>query len=469
MRKKNAQAAKTKTAQRSETEAPRRSNDFQKAEQEQLKVLAGFHPTVIDWFKDKLDLDLAKMPANELYRLQRGEFTSPQRIVVTPLAYDTAAKKNVEMPRMVAIVSLRANIPAEKGKAVALDDKHKVFLQTIPCRPLVELAAPGEELAPAPAVKDDRQPTFTKAQVMALEGVGIVPERLFGGFNRLSKAEKLDILDGEIFPVDGCVKTDFGYVNVIGDARMVSSEDGEKVSVNFEPMAPEKRAEGLTVDLERGRVIGTLELDLFKRGADNKIMKDASGAPMLNAEGENLLDFGASLGPVKGYTHKRERDKEGVWKDTVEVADYTVKVLNGCLFAQKMNSEKLVKEEKRSANSSKKVVETRRVKLDAPEVPLVRMNGDKVFVIGETKPLEFRSEADRLSYIQGRGGVVLNASFKDFKTGKVSTYDAFIYPNESGFGQKFTPETTKKILERRERKASMAQRTRRKAHFGRGL
>lgn len=431
----------------------KRSPEALKAEEQRQKVMAGFHPSVVDWFKEKLDINLSSMPVSELYKLQRGEYTSPQRVVVIPLAYDSDAHKNVEMPKVAAYVSLRAVLPSEKGQPVALDADHKVFLQTVPCRPMVELAAPGESLSPAPQRSDlDRETSFTKEQKMALEGIGIAPERLFGGFNYLSKGEKLDILDGEIFSVDGVLKTDFGFVNVIGDARLSTGEDG-KASVVFEPYFPEVRSEGQVVDLERARVIGNLELDLFKRTPDNRVMRDVNNAPMLNRAGENLLEFGVAMEPVKGYKHGRERGEDGKWKETVSVAEYNVRVINGTLSVQQLFEKDI--EKKDGTTETMKVI------------PNARLKDDKVFIVGESKPLAFRTDADRIGFLTARGGMVSGVTFKDFNSKKTTVYDAFVVPMESGYGKAYSPSATEKILAKREAKENRT--ARRKVRFGKGL
>ena len=445
------QAAK---AEKAKSQSELRSDDIR------AKALSSFHPSVVDWFKEKLGVDLRsnQVSVSDLYKLGRGEFTSPVKVVVTPLVYDSSKKVNVSMPSIQSVVSIRASLPSYQGKPVAIDDKHQPFIQTVACRPLVELAAPGEEMSKGTeAAEDKRETKFTESQVMALEGIGITRERLYGGFNRLSRAEKLDILDGEVFAVEGSVKTDFGYVNVSGEARLQSGADGTAKAV-FEPSYPDKRAEGLIVDIDRARVIGNLELDLFERTPDNKLKTDANGDRILNQAGRNILDYGVSLEPVKGYLHKRTRSSDGSWKDTVEVSHYTVRAINGSFFAQKLNEKEVLGEDGKKTGVTF-------------ELPNVRMKDDKVYVNGQNKPLAFASSADRESFLQGRGGVVEGATFVDFKTKKSVVYDAFVFCNESGFAEKFSPATSEKIIASRKasetRKQSVS--TRRKVRFGVGL
>lgn len=455
--KKRTEAEKAAAAAEARTES--RSQSSLRAEDIRQKALKSFHPSVVDWFKKNLGLDLAsnQVPVSDLYKLGRGELTDPVKVIVTPLAYSVADKKPVEMPQIAAIVSLRASFPMEKGKPVALDDKHRIFLQTVPCRPLVELAGPDEQVpTPERSVADKRETKFTESQLMALEGIGISRERLYGGFNHLTRQEKLDILDGEIFPVEGNVKTDFGYVNVIGEARL-RTDDGGVARVDFEPSYADKRAEGLVIDIDRARVIGTLELDFYKRTPDGKVKTDVSGAPVLNRAGENIMEFGAALEPVRGFLHKRARSEDGSWKDAVEVGYYNVKAVNGSLFAQKMNESEVL-----GPDGKKSVVY---------DIPNARIQDNAVFVSGQNKPLEFVSAADKESFIQGRGGMVKDASFKDFKTKKEVVYDAFVYAKENGFAEKFSPVTTEKIVQRLRSEKSTAQKatTRKKVRFGRGL
>lgn len=420
------------------------------------KALGLFDPSVIDWFKEKLNLDLGsyEVPLADIYRLGRGELTDPLKFVVTPKAYSAGQKGQVDMPPIQVVASLRASFPSVNGKPIPIDEKHQVFLQTVPCRPLVELAAPGEAMPePVRKAEDKREAKFSEEQLMALEGIGISRERLYGGFNHLSRQEKLDILDGEVFPVEGNVKTDFGYVNVMGEARLSTADDG-KVSVVFEPNYPEKRAEGLVIDIDRARIIGTLELDIYARTPDGKIKTDANGARVLNRAGENLLEFGAALEPVNGRLHKRTRTKEGVWKDSYEVKPCNVKVVNGNLFASFM---------------TEKEVMVNGVKTKVPEIANARIKDDKIFVLGQKQPLEFGSDADRESMLSARGGIVKGATFKDFQTKKEIVYDAFAYINESGFAEKFSPATTEKILARRKATEARRTSTRKKVRFGVGL
>ena len=448
---------KTEAAQKtSPSKAPSQSR--LRADDQRQKALAVFDPSVLDWFKDKLNLDVAQMPIAEIWKLGRNELTSPQRLVVTPKAYDAESKTQVDMPPIQVIASIRAVLPSEKGKPVALDSKHTVFLQTVPCTPYVELAKPGEaaEEVSAPARTDDRMPEFTESQKMALEGIGISRERLYDGYNHLSRQEKLDILDGEIFPVMGNVKTDFGFVNVSGEARLTTDADG-KASVVFDPYYPEKRVEGMVIDIETARHIGMLELQLFERSGDGKIKVDASGAPILNKAGENILSYGVALEPVEGRTFKRTRDANGVWNTTYDSAMYNVFAVNGSLFAQRLSKKEILGED------------GNKVEMDV--VPNARMKDGKLFIIGEKEPLKVGSEADRVGLLTGRGGVVQGVTYKDYKSKGNVTYDAFVYINESGFGTKFSPATTEKFLKARKASEARAAKTttRRKVRFGRGL
>ena len=454
-------AVRRKNSKKADTEAePRqssaRSQSELRNEDDRQKAVRLFDQSVVEWFKANLNLDFTSrdVPLSDLYKLSRGELTDPLKFVVTPKAYSTEQKVQVDMPPIQVVASLRGSFPSVNGKPVPIDEKHQVFLQTVPCRPFVELVAPGEVMPePERKVDEKREAKFTEPQLMALEGIGISRERLYGGFNHLSRQEKLDILDGEVFPVEGNVKTGFGYVNVMGEARLTTADDG-KVSVVFEPNYPEKRAEGLVIDIDRARIIGTLELDVYARTPDGRIKTDVNGARILNRAGENLLEFGAALEPVNGRLHKRVRTKDGTWKDSFDIKPCNVKVVNGNLFASFLTEKEVM------VNGKKTKV---------AEIPNARIKDDKVFVLGQKQPLEFGSDADRESMLSARGGIVKGATFKDFDTKKEIVYDAFAYINESGFAEKFSPATTEKILARRNASETRRNTTRKKVRFGQGL
>lgn len=462
-RNKNRNSSRKPVEERIDAPAPevtRAGNAAQKTEEQyKLKALSGIHPTVKDWLKDKLGLDLESnsISARDVYDITQGKLTRPLAFVVTPLAYDKAKQEQVEMPKIRNMASIRLVMPMENGKPVALDDKHRVFIETVPCRPYLvkgdteAFALSEPEVAPA----DKKDVQFSDEQLQALEGIGINPNRMFGGRNHLSREEKEMIFSGEKFPVDGVVRTTAGcYVNVCGEAVLATAKDGS-VTCKFQPNYPEEREAGLVLDILSGRTIGALDLDVFKRDSTNRIIRDENNKPILNEAGMNLINYGMAMQPVLGYTHQREFDKkENRWRDSTESAYYEVTVQNGNLYASKMREVKEKNEEGKEVSRW--------------ESGRVRVRDGKVYLDGNAKDaLEFASEKDMKSYLEGRGGVVKGVTHRDYKTRKDTVYDAFVVADnrKAGFGHAFSPETSKKIIEAREAK----QRTRRRQNFGIGF
>lgn len=433
------------------------------------KALSMLAPGVADWFRENLgfDLESPKVRASELYDLMQGKLLSENHeFVVTPLAYDREKKENVEMPRIKTVARLRAVLPFEKGKPVRPDDDHRIFVQTVPCRPYIEKAE-GAELSreAAPSSSERESPSFSDVQVMALEGVGINRERLYGGFNHLSREEKCDIAEGRVFPVDGMVKTSFGYLNVIGEAQLSTAKDGTAKAV-FMPTYPEQRSADRVIDLLAARTIGMLELDVFRRDGNNRVISDVNGVPLLNDEGRNIVTYGTAMGPVTGYLHKREYDaKAKKFVDKIDRGHYQVTAVNGCLYATPMKEVPVLRpdgtKDTYRDEKGKEVVRTR------PEIAQARVSDGKVFVDGRSEPLAFKTERDMADFLQGKGGVVVGAAYHDFKANKDVTYDAFVVPDNTrgGFAHAFTPQTTEAILRERDRKV----RSTKKQNFGIGF
>lgn len=413
------------------------------AEQRQ-KVMERFDPSVIDYVKENFSLDLATIPVGELYKLSRKEFAGPFETVLHPLAYDAEAKERVEMPAIKQNLYMRLLPPQEGGKPCAIDDKHNLIIQTLPVRPYIEITSEVSE-APVPE-RQDVNVKFTESQMRALEGVGIIRERLYGGFNHLSRAVKNDILNGEVFEVDGRVTTAAGYVNVAGKARLVTDDEGNATAV-YESNYPEKRTEGKVVDIEQAGIIGTLELELFRMSPDGKKrITDATGAPIPTQAAWNLMEFGSAMEPVKGYVHKRERSSNGAWEDVREEGMYLVRAVGGSLFAQAMEK-----------------VETKEGVSWQVKNPNIK--DGKVFVTGQMDgPLPFKSEADMKNFLEGRPAVIEGVTYKDSKG--VVTYDAVVVPMENGSAQKFSPETSEKILKKVGRKKEQSAAPVRKRRFG---
>lgn len=424
------------------------------------KAVDSFHPSVVEFMKKELGVDLQKLPIEQVYDLAQGKLTrEPVSVVVVPLSYDRSKKKNVEMPRIKALVSLRILPPMEKGKPVAIDKDHKVFVQSVPCRPFIskdDAADMGMTSASnvADIVEERENPTFTDAQLMALEGIGISRERMFGGFNHIDKMTKLDMLDGNTFFVDGAVKTSFGLVNVIGEGRLTTDAKGV-ATAQFQPQYPEKRAEGLVIDLLEARVMGNLELDFFRRSAEGKVITSVDGRPIINDAARNLLNYGVAMEPVRGWVRRREFDeKENKYVEKREPGMYQVTAVNGNLFATRMKE--ILEQAPDGSNISRY------------EVPNLHMRDGMVFVDGKSEPLEFVSEADARSYAAGKGGLVKDAVYMDRQNKKEQKYEAFVVADNTrgGYARQFTPDTTKKILAQREGVRNTA---RKRQNFSMGL
>lgn len=458
-----------------------------KEQEERQKVLETFHPKVLDWFRENLGIDLAKQPAEFIHDIKQGKMTNPVQVVVTPLAWDKESRKNVAMPRINPVLSIMANLPFENGKMVAPDDKHKVYIQSVAPRALLEKAdgsATEEAVEPSVASAGKDAPKFTEAMLMAAEGVGINRERLYGGFNHLSSDQKRAILDGDVFEVSGAVKTSFGLLNVSGEARMNVAKDGS-VRMDYRPIYPEPMSADKVIDIIAARRIGTLELDIFRRDGAGHIMKDVNGAPLLNRAGENLVTYGNALEPVLGYTHTREYDKDQKkFVDHVEHDWYQVSAVTGKQYnAETGRSERVVLGNLHARAMDKapdlnpdgtKVTYTDRNGKEAvrthPVVKNPRVTEGKVFLEGQGRsPFPFKTERDMQDFLGGRGGVVSGVSYHDFKTGKDVIYDAFVYHDHvrGGFGHAFTPSTSEALIARRDEQQRKT--TVKKQNFGIGF
>lgn len=424
------------------------------------KAVDSFHPSVVEFLDKELGVDLHKLPLEQVYDLAQGKLTrEPVSVVVTPIAYDRAKKENVEMPRIKALASLRILVPMENGKPVAIDKDHKVFVQSVPCRPFIskdDAADMGMNAASGVAdiVEERENPTFTDAQLMALEGIGVSRERMFGGFNHVDKMTKLDMLDGNTFFVDGAVKTSFGLLNVIGEGRLTTDAKGV-ATAQFQTQYPEKRTEGLVIDLLEARVMGNLELDFFRRSSEGKVITSVDGRPIINDAARNLLAYGVAMEPVRGWVRRREFDeKENKYVEKREPGMYQVTAVNGNLFATRM---KEIKEQAPDGSTVSRY-----------EAPNLRMRDGKVFVDGKSEPLDFVSERDARDYAAGKGGLVKDAVYMDRQNKKEQKYEAFVVPDNTrgGYARQFTPDTTKKILAQRE---GVRKTARKRQNFSMGL
>lgn len=453
-------AAKAPAKRAARTAARTESPAALRAEERHEKALAGFDPSVSEFLSRELGLNLGKLSTEILYDLQQGKLTrEPLECVVVPLSYDRDSRRQVALPAIKALASLRIIVPMEGGKPVPIDDKHKVFVQSVPCRPYIAkddvASGPEPDQAPDASVAAQENPVFSESELRALEGIGISRERMFGGFNHIDRETKLDMKEGNIFPVDGAVRTSFGLLNVIGEGRLRSDGEGNAVA-EFQSSYPEKRTENLMLDILDSRINGNLELDFFRRSADGKVISSVDGRPFINDAARNLLTFGMAMEPVRGWVHNRTYDsKEKKFVETREQGWYQVTAVNGNLFATRMKE------------AVKKDVDGKDVALP-PEVASARVRDGKVFVDGKTEPLEFATERDMQDFLSGRGGLVKDATYRDMKAGKDVKYDAFVVPDNTrgGYARQFTPESTKKILAQRD---SRRQTTRKRQNFKIGL
>lgn len=426
-----------------------------KGDLDREKALKGVKEEHLKLLKENLGLDLrsSEVPVDVVYDIVKGRLTKkPVDIVVTPLAYDSGKKSRIEMPALSVSTSIRVQFPKEGG----------LFVDSVPARPFVEKAsgnekkdAKAEEVSEAEGSKKPA-PVFSEAQLQALEGIGIQRDRVFSGFDHLSGETKRAIAEGETFFVDGAVRTSFGMLNVTGYASLETDGEG-KVTASFESMKPEERKENLLLDVLDARVRGNLELDFYERDSAGKIVYEKGDVkvPKLNEAGRNLVEFGASLGPVAGYSHKRVFDrKSGGMTDKVEKAWYFVTAVNGNLYPTKMLNVPNKKEDGTVVSvRDRKGVEHIQTH---PEVSARFDAEGRVFVDGQDA-LKFKTDRDRSDYLLGRGGLVEGAVIGTGKQKKV--YDGFVFPDNrrGGFATVFSPETTKTLVERRTKEEKKEQ------------
>lgn len=441
------------------------------------KVEALFDPTYVRYLNG-LGCDLSRLRVNDLYDLIQGKLTRPLDLVVTPLAYDRDLRRNVEMPRIKVVAGLQVVWPRKNGRLAPLDDSNRAFLNTVPCLPYLERAegheaVTGQDPGPAPSV-ESAPVSFTEAQLMALEGVGVSRDRLYGGPGAVSREDKAAMAAGERFPVNGAVNTSGGLIRVIGEAMLVTGADGA-VEARFQSTYPEERGQDTVIDLlsarrqeiltREGRTV--VEFDFFQRDSGGRVISDVNGRPLLNKAGENVVRYGMAMEPVMGYVHNRSYDqKERKWADNVERRHFQVSVENGNLcFSQMREVPDLApdgSEVKVRDRSGAEVVKTH------PEVAVSRVADGKVFLDGGAgKPLEFVSREDEENFVRGRVAFVKDCVYHDFKSKKDVTYEAAVVSDnrKAGFAKVFTPSTTEAIRESR----SAGRAARRKQNFGVGL
>ena len=438
-----------------------------KAELERLQALKDVKGEHIDFLRDNLGVDLRsqKTPLDVVYDILKGRLTrTPVDIVVTPLAYDSEKKDKVEMPPVKAVASLRVQFTKDKKTG-----EDKVYVETVPCRPYLEKVEDEKELTKRPAREDDgrKAPSFSEEGLKALESIGIRRDRVYGGFDRIDHDTKIAIADGEPFFVDGTIQTSFGSVNVIGEGQLVHNENGT-VEAKFQPVYPEERNEKKVIDLLEARVRGSLELDFYERDPKGKIVTNAAGVPVINRAGRNIVEYGAALEPVIGFVHKRVYDqKEKKYVDKVERGYFEVTAQNGNLYPTKM----AIYADRKPDGTQVSVKDRKGVEhiVSHPEPHHRLTNDGKVFVDGLSTPLEFKSERDRNDFIRGKGGVVIGAVIGTGKDKKV--YEGFAFPDNrrGGFATVFSPETSKKLIDRRMKEDKRLAASSKKQNYGMGM
>lgn len=424
-----------------------------------------FIPETIAYLKDNFGLDVKSpaFPVQALYDIAHHNITQPLEAVITPKGYDRDEKIEVELPKIRTISSFRFVLPFDKDfKPVVPDKGHALFVQAFPCHEYLVKADKSEAVASQPQENDEVRQNFqfTNAQLLALEGVGIAGDRLFGGFNALSIDQLVAIRDGVPFEFDGTVKTDAGYINVSGTATMKEGPDGRPV-VSFVPNELQEKSAEETLDLLSINKLGNLELDFFERSkTTGDILKDTQGRPIINKAARDLLEYGISMEPVKGITHTRSwDDTERVMRYIHKTNYYQVAVVNGGLVADKMNRivEKNEKGEDIMIGTGKKAFAKYHYEVANP-----RISKDGTVRLSNNAVGKFVSEADELSYRCGKGGAVEGATWKVFGKGKdvqTKSYVAFIVPDplRGGFPKQFSPETSKILIEREKPKVKKTQ------------
>lgn len=462
--KKNAKAAEPKKA-------------FAKGSDEQTRaefIEKGFHPTAVAFLKKELGIDLYSLPLDTIYDIKAGRVTEPLTVRVTPLVYDRSTKTAKEMPPIQSVSSMRFVFPYDKNfNPVALDKEHKVFVASYPCHEYIQKAEPSlnvttDENAPAAAVQKEL-PKFTQEQIMALEGIGINENRLYNSaFNALDVETKRDIFDGNVFSVNGYVRTSFGVLNVSGLGKLVEGPDGS-VRAKFKAQDADTVSKEGIIDIESVRKIGNLELDLYERDAKGKIKRDEYDWPILNQAGKDLVFYGISFEQVDGYLHKMEYDaKEKKFKDVIQKDKYQVSVVNGGLCATKMRK---VNDLDQDGNQIKTKFNGKEVDKYHYEATDLRINADGTVKVGN-QYLKFKSKQDLENYKRGKGGIVEGATWVSYgekgTKPKEIKYDAFIVPDnqKNGFAKAFSPSTSQKLIEKNQ--TTIMKAPKRKQNFSLG-
>lgn len=444
------------------------------AQKRERLITTKMHPTAVDFLKENFGIDVnnPRLPLSSLYDIVESRVTPPLAYTVTPLVYDRASKKVVEGQPLDCVGSLRFIFPYDKDyKPIAIDESHRVYVSSYPCHEYLQKAdisevAERSEPSPKGQEPDGELPRFNTAQVQALEGIGIKEDRLYSdGFNALPVSVKRDILAGEVFDVNGTVRTSFGSVNVTGRAKMVTLADGT-VKTKFDPRYPVPVRQDSVLDILNVRRIGSLELDFFERDARGKVKKDIYDIPIINKAGRDLVKYGVTMDPVYGYLHMKEFDKkENKFVDVPTKARYHAAVVNGGIYASR---DRQVPDLNEDGTQRTVVIAGKEQDKFHYEVSDVRVNKDGTVRVG-SDDLKFASAEDLKNYRAGIGGVVIGAKWHDFKDNTDVVYNAWAVPDitKNGFAKVFSPETSKTIKESHERK--VVESKKKKQNFSMGF
>lgn len=371
--------------------------------------------------------------------MAQGRVTSrPLLFRVAPKVWDGGRRALVQGSPVTAMSFFRFRFPYAKMpdgsgyRPARIDDRHLPYVASYPCYPLRDKREPAFPVRGGGERRES--PRFSAGDIKALENIGVRGDRLFGGhFGSLTVAEKERIDSGEAFPFVGALRVDVGagkdaMICVAGEGRLKRGADGVAAFIRSYTYADCRPSASRCVDLEAMRRVGGVEYDFYERDGDGKVVKDASGRPMLNEAGEELRDYGIALRPVRGfYCEKAWDEGERRYRDVFTVKMYSVSVVGGAVVGTPM-------------------LKTGRgwVVADA------KMGGDgSVLVSGER--LSFVSERDRDGFLRGYGGLVRGAK----GGGGAERYDAFVVADNrrNGFAHAFGRKDTARILRRGGRRA----------------
>ncbi len=464
--KKEAEQAKPAAGQSRQRAATSSKSRGEKKSRAEL-LSERFHPEAVKYLNDVFGIDLAdtRIPDSVVYDIAAGRVTEPIEAVVTPLTWSRSEKKAVQMPPVKVVDSFRFVLPYDPAthKPVAPSADKPVFVSTYPCYAYLQKADPSQAAERTEEAGEAKaEPvSFSDAQVQALEGIGINPDRLYANsFNAVSQEDKQAMAEGRPFELSGTVRISDGSrdsrvsVNLAGMARMVTMDDGS-VKVKFEPRYPVQMRANDIVDLMGVRRIGNLELDFFERDGRGHRKSDVYGNPIINAAGRDLVRYGQAFAPVDGYIHRREFNRAtGKVEESISRGKYQVSLVNGGICATAM--QKVLEEDRNGIPVMIIDLAGRSVQKYHWEVAGAHI-GEGGTVRVDSQVLRPASEYDLEAYRRGRGGVFKDYVFTDHATGKTEKYDAFLVPDNrrGGFARAFSKKVSAELIARREEKSAV--------------